>query len=117
MVTIIEFQKRQKDGKDFYTLTLMGGIEFVKSSISGNTYLTSRKASVTSTFSEEVCKSLVGKTIPGIIEKIEVEPYKYTIKESGETVMLTHAFKYNHSQNEPTMEETILEPEPELSEA
>jgi len=118
MVTIIDYQKRQNaDGKDFYTLTLQGAVEFVKSSISGNFYATAWKATITSTFTEEVCKSLVGKTVQGIIEKITVDPYEYKIPSTGETIMLTHKWSFNPSPNETTIEETILEPEAEMSEA
>lgn len=118
MVTIIDYKKRQNaDGKDFFTLTLAGDITFVKSSVSGNYYATQWLSSVTSTFSEEVCKSLLGKQIPGVVERIETEEYEYKIPETGETVILTHKYCFSPSPNEPSIEETILEPEAEMSEA
>jgi hypothetical protein len=105
MVTICDYKKRQNaDGKEFFTLTLMGGIEFVQSSVSGNFYATAWKANITSTFSEEICKSLIGTKLPGEIQKVESEPYQYRFA-SGETIMLTHKFKFNPHPNNATMEE------------
>ena len=61
MVTIIGYTKRQNaEGKEFFTLNLMGGIELIKSSKTGSFYATAFKSSITSTFNEDVCKSLIG---------------------------------------------------------
>jgi hypothetical protein len=112
MVTIIDYKKAQNSaGKEFILLILMGGISFVKSTITGSFYATAWKTSITSTFSEEVCKSLVGTKVAGEIQKIESEPYEYKIKETGETIMLTHKYSFNPSPNTPSMEETVFQPE------
>ena len=39
-------------------------------------------------------KSLVGKTMAGSIEKVESEPYQYSVEETGEVITLTHRFVY-----------------------
>jgi len=117
MVKVIEYQQRQNaEGKTFFALILMGAVEFIKSSISGNFYPTAWKTSITSTFNEEVCKSLVGKTFPGIVEKVEVEPYEYKVPSTGETIMLQHKFYFNPQPNNPTMEETVFSPEVTMAE-
>ena len=71
MVTIIDYAKRQNaEGKDFYVLILQGGIEMVRSQTSGEFYATARKASMTCTFDEATCKTLLGTQIEGEIVKV-----------------------------------------------
>jgi hypothetical protein len=112
MVKVIEYQKRKNaDGKEFFALIIMGAIEFIKSSISGNYYATAWKTSITSTFNEDVCQSLVGKAFPGMIEKVTVEPYEFKVPSSGETLMLTHKYRFNPEPNSPSMEEVVFTPE------
>ena len=41
-----------------------------------------------------MCKSLVGTSLPGTISKIEVEPYEFTIQETGEIIQRTHRYEY-----------------------
>ncbi|MEZ4839359.1 hypothetical protein [Flavobacterium sp.] len=101
MVRIINYQKRQaEDGREFFILVLQGGIELVKSQETGKFYVTARKAGISSTFDELTCKSLVGTEIPGCIVKVKCEPYKYTVKETGEELTLTHRFEYSDSDVE-----------------
>ena len=112
MVTIIDYTKRQNaEGKEFFTLNLMGGVELVKSTKTGNYYATAWKSSITCTFNEEVCKSLVGTKLPGTVQRIEAEPYEYKLPSTGETIMLTHKYQFNPSPNTPTMEEVVFSPE------
>lgn len=95
MVRIINYQQRQtEDGKEFFVLELQGGIEMVKSAQTGKFYVTARKATISSTFDELTCQSLIGTEIPGKVEKVSCEPYDYTIKETGETITLTHTYEY-----------------------
>jgi len=86
----------------------------VKSKETGNYYATAKTASITSTFNEEECKSLIGQQITGSIRKIECEPYNYTIKETGEIVMLQHRYEYR--QEGDTMEEIVHQGKVELAE-
>lgn len=97
MVKIISYKAVQnKEGKEFYALTLMGGIEAVKSS-NGNYYLTAKKASIPSTFSEEICMGLIGQTLDGEIVKIPCEPYSFNSKSTGEEITLD--FRYGYQEN------------------
>ena len=112
MVKVTEYQKRKNaNGIEFFVLILMSGIEFIKSSISGNFYATAWKTSITSTFNEDVCKSLVGQSLPGVIEKIASDPYEYKIPSTNETIMLTHKYRFNPEPNSPSMEEVVFTPE------
>ena len=95
MVRIVNYQKRTtEEGKVFFTLELQGGIEIVKSQETGKSYMTARKASMSCTFDELTCQSLIGTELPGSVRKVECEEYEYTIKDTGEVISLSHRFEY-----------------------
>lgn len=95
MVRIVNYQKRTTEqGKEFFTLELQGGIEIVKSQETGKSYMTARKASMSCTFDELTCQSLIGTELPGSVKKVVCEEYSYTIKETGEIITLSHRFEY-----------------------
>lgn len=95
MVRIVNYQKRQtEEGKEFFVLELQGGIEMIKSQETGQFYMTARKTSISSTFDEMTCQSLIGTELSGKIEKVTCEPYEYVIKDTGEVIMLSHRFQY-----------------------
>lgn len=106
MVRIVNFKEREaEDGTTFFALVIQGGIELVRSQETGNFYATARKTSITSTFNEETCKALIGTEIPGKVVKQECEPYKYTIKETGDIITLSH--KYYYIPEEPSEEKDM----------
>ncbi|MCY1660389.1 hypothetical protein [Chryseobacterium sp. SL1] len=106
MVTIINYKKRQKeDDSIFYVLEVQGGIEMVMSQTTGQFYATSKKASITSTFDEVTCQALIGTQMQGSIIKQECNPYEYTVKDTGEVIVLHHRFVY--SPQEPGKENTV----------
>lgn len=95
MVTIINYKERQKeDGSSFFVLEVQGGIEMVQSKVSGNFYATAKKAFLPSTFDALTCQALVGTQMDGAIEKVECEPYEYTIQSTGEIITLSHRYAY-----------------------
>lgn len=95
MVRIIGYTTRQKeDGSLFNVLQVQGGIEMIKSKETGQFYATAKRASVTCTFDEETCKSIIGTEMSGRIVKIETEPFAYVIKETGEEITLHHRYTY-----------------------
>jgi len=95
MVKIVDFVKRQnKDGVEFNALLLQGGIELVKSKETGTWYATAKKTSITSTFDDEMCRSLIGTQIPGSVQRVETEPYVFTVKDTGEVLTLSHRWVY-----------------------
>ena len=95
MVTIVDYKAFQKEsGEKFYSLVVQGGVEAIKSKESGRTYLTARTTNLACTFNEITCKALIGTQLPGLIRKVEVDPYEYTNRETGEIVEMTHRFEY-----------------------
>lgn len=95
MVRIVDFKDRtSEDGKTFFALEIQGEMETVLSQKTGQYYATARKTSITSTFTEETCKSLIGKELPGRIEKQDCDTYEYTIEDTGETIKLAHKYVY-----------------------
>jgi hypothetical protein len=107
MVTIIGFEKRENiEGKEFNVLLLQGGIELVKSKEAGNYYATSKKASISSTFDDAMCTSLIGQQIPGSIQRVECEPYEIVNKETGEVLFLKHRWAF--LKEGETLEERVV---------
>ena len=107
MVTIIGIRKNvNSKNEEFISLILQGEIDLVKSKESGNYYATARQTSITSTFDEKRAESLIGSKLPGIIEKVEVDPYDYTIPETGEVIKLSH--KYVFEAEKKTVEEEVF---------
>ena len=106
MVKIVDYKARvSMEGKPFFALVLQGGIEIVKSA-SGNSYATAKTASMPTTFTEEVCKGLIGSELPGNIVKVVTDPYEYTVPETGEVLLLSHRFEY--VEQEPAKEFTKI---------
>jgi len=99
MVTIVSYKERLKeDGSNFFVLELQGGIEMVKSKETGNYYATAKRAYLPSTFTREVCESLIGTQMPGGIVKEVCEPFNYVIKETGEEITLNHRWVYKSEE-------------------
>lgn len=109
MVTVTSFKTKQNDeGKSFCSLQLQGGIESVKGK-SGRHYLTARTCWISTTFSEETCRSLVGTTLPGKVAKVPCEPYEYTAKDSGEVITLDFSWEYQPDDTDtPPWEEVVI---------
>jgi hypothetical protein len=83
MVPIIDYVKRQNSaGEDFFVLVLQGGLQLVRSQETGRFYATMNQTSISSTFDEDTCKSLIGEEIPGSIVKVETDPYEYTVQDT-----------------------------------
>lgn len=103
MVTVIAYDKRQsEDGKEFFALTIQGGVEIVESQ-NGNLYMTARKTTIPSTFDEEGCQLVLGKEIPGEIQKVECAPYEYLNKSTGEVIILSHTYEYVPEKKVPVL--------------
>lgn len=96
MVTVINYALRKKEGenKPYITLTLEGGIEMVQSQNTGRFYATVRTCVVSSTFDELTAQRMVGKEMPGTIERVPCEAYDYTMPETGEVVRMAYRWDY-----------------------
>lgn len=111
MVTIVDYKTYQReDGSEFHALIVQGGLEAVKSQETQRTYFTARTANVLCTFDENTCKTLIGNQIPGSIQKQEVDPYEYTIPQTGELVTLSHRYVYLE-EGETIVKENVVEKE------
>ena len=95
MVTITNIAiRKSKDGKEFTTLELTGGLEMVQSQETGKFYATVRKCSIPSTFDERIAKTLIGSSLEGSIVRAESEPYDYTNPDTGEVMTLNYSWTY-----------------------
>ena len=112
MVKIIDYQKKQnKDGEDFFLLVLQGGLQIVKSQETGRYYATIKQATMSTTFDEATCKSLIGEEIPGSIVKVESEPYEFAKPETGEVITLSHRWEYVRESDK--LAEIVFDGKPE----
>ena len=101
MVTIVGYRiSKNKSEKEFICLELQGDIEMVQSLETGAFYATARKASVTSTFSEETALGLIGTKMPGIIKRVKSDPYDYMLAD-GTVIKLAHTYAYQ-PENAPS---------------
>lgn len=96
MVTITGLEKRKSaDGKEFNVINIQGSIEVVISKVTLKPYLTARKTSIPCTFDEVMAKSLIGQTLPGEIERIEVDEYEFLIPGTKKKLKLSHSYQYS----------------------
>lgn len=96
MVTIIGVKESQKEnGEVFYKLKLQGGVEVVQSKASGKMYLTARTCYISTTFDGETCSKLIGSQLAGTVEKVQTEPYDYTVPDTGEVISLDYSWEYS----------------------
>jgi len=95
MVRIIQYQKRKsEDDREFFVLVIQSGIEVVQSQ-NGGMYLTAKKATIPSTFNEDICQSLIGQELSGSIVRVECEPYEFVIPETSEVITRNHRYEYS----------------------
>jgi len=106
MVQIVDYRiNKNSEGEEFVSLILEGDLTMVQSKETGSWYATAKRASITSTFTEERAKKLIGKELPGLIEKVDCDPYLYTT-EAGEEIELSHSWDYN--PNPVSVEEEVF---------
>ena len=106
MVTITDYKQcTSQEGKEFFALTLQGDVT-VSQSENGNFYLTANKASIPTSFSEIVCKTLIGKTLAGSIQKVPCEAFEFQ-RETGETVTCTHRYQYSPKEEDATVKQGL----------
>jgi hypothetical protein len=97
MVTVIGYNIRtQKEGeqKTYISLELEGDIEMVQSQNSGRFYATVRRCAISSTFDETTASRMVGKQMPGSVERVPCDPYDFTIEGTGEVVKIGYRWSY-----------------------
>lgn len=109
MVTIIGYKTvLNKDNETFISLELQGDIMMVQSQLTGRFYATNKRCHITSSFDEETAKSLVGRTIPGRIEKVSCEPFELKDELTGEVTMLSSRYEYFPDENGTAMNMRVV---------
>ena len=109
MVKITGIKKcKNAEGEDFICFILHGEIDLVQSKETGRWYATAAKTSISCTFDEQIALGMVGKELPGTIEKVETEAYDYTVPETGEVIKLHHHWAFN-PENKTVEEEVFLQ--------
>ncbi|SHG46145.1 hypothetical protein SAMN05443144_1298 [Fodinibius roseus] len=110
MITIVGYQEAtNENGEPFNMLKLQGEVEMVQSEETGRHYATARKTMIASTFDDAMCEKLIGKEMPGAIEKVPCDPYEYEIPETGEKIILEHSWQYNPEPVSVSTEEHVFE--------
>ena len=96
MVTIVDFEKRKNEqDEEFNVLILQGGVEAIISQQTGKPYITARKTSIPCTFGDDFAKVLIGKELPGEIQRVKCDAYSYEVPGTGDKLKLTHTYQYN----------------------
>lgn len=110
MVTVTAYQQRTStEGKDYFALELQSDdLEFVISQNTGRHYITARKCWISSTFNEPMCQRMLGKSMVGSINKIECDPYEFTIPETGEVITRQHRYDYSPT-DQGSMEQVVMQ--------
>ena len=85
-------------------LILQGAIETVRSKATNRPYITARKTSIPTTLDEVFAKKLIGKELPGNIEKVECDPYEFVNPETGKKIKLDYIYQYNEAPADVTEE-------------
>lgn len=85
--------QQAESGKTFCSLQLQGGVEPVQSK-TGRYYLTVRSCWISTTFTEDMCRGLLGTSLPGNVVKVPCQPYEYTAKDTGEILTLDYTWEY-----------------------
>ena len=67
----------------------------VQSQATGNYYVTAKRTFIPTTFDEAMCLSILGEKMRGTILKEECDPYEHIVKETGETLILSHKWIYS----------------------
>lgn len=115
MVRIVNFRVRQNSLGEVFNALIVQGIVLVQSKETGLYYATSKEASLPTTFDEETCKSLIGQTLDGRIQRTEVEPFEVTNQETGEIKVLTYRYQFIPARVEQNHLEELVELENELT--
>ena len=121
MVTVIGYNIRtQKENEQntYISLELEGDIEMVQSQATGRFYATVRRCAISSTFDQLTAERMVGKQMPGSIERVPCEPYDFTIEATGEVMKIGYRWSYvpEGAMRMPTARRTTSQPKEQTAE-
>jgi hypothetical protein len=94
MVQIIGFEKKQSKSKEsFAVLILQGEPEIMISKSSGRPYVSARKTTIPCALEDNQAQALIGKELPGSIERVSCTPFEVKLA-TGKKVKISTAFQY-----------------------
>jgi hypothetical protein len=94
MVQIIGFEKKQnKTNESYALLILQSEPEIMISKTSGRPYISARKTTIPCALEENQAQALIGKELPGSIERVSCTPFEVKLA-TGKKVKITSAFQY-----------------------
>ena len=103
-VTIVDVKERQsQDGNSFMAFIVQNELVLVTSK-SGNVYVAAHRASIPCTLDFDTAKMMIGKELPGTIEKVECEPFEQ-VNSDGEIVHFNHRYSYVPEENRTVFQE------------
>ena len=94
MVQIVAFQKKEnsRTKESYSVLVLQGEPEVLISKSSGRPYISAKKTTIPCALKENQAQALIGKDLPGTIERVSVTPFQLTLA-SGKKVKISSAFQ------------------------
>jgi hypothetical protein len=94
MVQIIGFEKKQSKSKESYAvLILQGEPEVLISKTSGRPYISARKTTIPCALEDNQAQALIGKELPGSIERVSCAPFQLTLA-TGKKVKISSAYQF-----------------------
>lgn len=95
MVQIIGFEKKknEKTQESYSVLLLAGDPEVMISKSSGRPYVSVRRTSIPCSLEEKEAQALIGKELPGTIERVSCTPFEVKLA-NGKKVKVSTAFQY-----------------------
>lgn len=95
MVQIVAFQKKENSlTKESYSvLVLQGDPEVLISKSSGRPYISAKKTTIPCALEENQAQALIGKELPGSIERVSCTPFQLTLA-TGKKVKISSAYQF-----------------------
>lgn len=90
----------------------------VQSQATGRFYATVRRCAISSTFDQLTAERMIGKQMPGSIERVPCDPYDFTIEATGEVMKIGYRWSYvpEGAMRMPAMRRTTSQPKEQTAE-
>ena len=95
MVQIVAFQKKEnsRTKESYSVLVLQGDPEVLISKSSGRPYISAKKTTIPCALEENQAQALIGKELPGSIERVSCAPFQLTLA-TGKKVKISSAYQF-----------------------
>lgn len=95
MVIITGFERKQNERtkESYAVLILSGEPEVLISKTSGRPYISAKKTTIPVALGEKQAQALIGKELPGTIERVSCKPFEVKLA-TGKKVKISTAFQY-----------------------